>query len=70
MYCVFIPEYEGDHCFVPVSSCFATFNYLNRVGKIVSFELDNEIEEEKTIFILLILKENNCRPFYNDTKME
>ena len=70
MYCVFIPEYEGDHCFVPVSSCFATCNYLNRVGKIVSFELDNEIEEEKTIFILLILKENNCRPFYNYTKME
>ena len=70
MYCVFIPEYEGDHCFVPVSSCFATYNYRNRVGKILSFELDNEIEEEETIFILLILKEKNCRPFYYDTKME
>ena len=25
LYCVFIPEYEGDHCFVPVSKCSANF---------------------------------------------
>ena len=70
MYCVFIPEYEGDHCFVPVSSCFATYNYLNRVGKIASFELGKEIEKEETSLSYLFERKKTAGLFYNNKKME
>ena len=70
MYCVFIPEYEGDHCFVPVSSCFATYNDLNRVGKIASFKLCREIEKEKTSSSYLFERKTTVGLFYNDKKME